>query len=962
MVWRIDVFSKEDKNLKDLAYQIKEYLYLERLPSLELRKIYLIEGDFDRSTVEKIASLLLIDRITETYTIANCLFKDKPQDNEIIITYHPGVCDEVAISLNKALQDLNIKTKNTRTARFYKFPDLKREDILSLAPRLLYNPLIEHLVEYEQFKNLDTLDSFLGKEYEFNLKVINILDMNDEELEKVSKENFLSLNLDEMKVIKDYFKNLERNPTDCELETIAQTWSEHCAHKTFRGIIEYEERDRNYNLLKKQRIDNLLKSTVMKATYQINSCECVSVFEDNAGIVNFNQTFNLCFKIETHNHPSSLEPYGGSSTGIGGVIRDILGTGRCAKPVASIDVFCFAPWQISYQDLPKGVLHPKRIIKGVVKGVRDYGNKMGIPTIGGAVIFDERFLGNPLVYCGTLGLIPKEKSFKEVKPGDLIILCGAKTGRDGIHGATFSSTELAEDTVSLRSAVQIGNPIEEKKLMEALLRARDKDLFSAITDCGAGGLSSAVSELSKEWGAKVYLDRVPLKYRGLTYTEIWISESQERMVIFTQKEKLKELKEVFDREEVELTVIGEVTSDRKLTLFYQDKKVCQLDMDFLFRIPRFKKKAVWIKREEKDVKLKEKLDYAQDLKQLLASLNVSPKDWIVTEYDHEVQGASVVKPILNQEKFAVSDASVIRPDLESEECVAVGLGINPFYSDIDPYWMAALSIDEAIRNVICVGGKLGKISLLDNFSWGSPNDERILAGLVRASFACYDFAVKFSTPFISGKDSLFNEYLVGNKRISIPGTLLISAVSIISDWRRILKNYFKNSGNLIYIVGATYPELGASEYFRNLKIEGGCIPKVRDYAKEIFLRVSQAIEKDLVESCHDCSEGGLGVAISEMCIGGNKGASIFLKEVPHSVGMLSYEILFSESPTRFIVEVRRDKRESFQKVMQGVPLGLIGCTSSEERIIFYNINGKEIINISVDEAREAWLSTFKEFR
>ena len=863
----------------------------------------------------------------------------------------------------KAIQDLSWDVKSARTAKFYEFAGLKKEDISYLAPKLLYNPLIEHILDYEKVRHIDTLDEFSGKDYRFSLVTLDIINAEDTKLIKVSEQGCLSLNLDEMKIIQQYFRRAGRNPTDCELETIATLWSEHCAHKTFRGIIEYSEKDENNDVIEEAVINNLLKSTVMKATRQINSPNCVSVFDDNSGIVRFDDKYNICCKVETHNHPSSLEPYGGASTGIGGVIRDILGTGCSAKPFASLDVFCFSPWNMKHEDVPKGLLHPKRTIKGVIKGVRDYGNKMGVPTVAGAVLFDKRFLGNPLVYCGTLGILPKEKSFKKSKPGDLVILCGARTGRDGIHGATFSSKELDEQTVGLTSAVQIGNPIEEKKLTEAILRARDKNLFSAITDCGAGGISSAITELASDHGVEVYLDTVPLKYRGLNYTEIWISESQERMVFFSEKKDLEELKQIFDEEDVELTVVGKVVDTKKVVIFYENNKVCDLNMDFIFNLPKLKKQAVWIRKRENDFKLEEKNNYNDDLCKILAKANVACKDWVLREYDHEVQAGSVVKSLSGIENINVSDAAVVRPDLNSDKCVSIGLGINPFYSDIDPYWMAALAIDEALRNVICTGAEINNIFILDNFCWGSPLNEKLLGGLVRASRACYDFSVYFGVPFISGKDSLYNEYVVDGKHISIPGTLLISAIAVIDDWKKTITGSFKKEGSLIYIIGLTKAEMGASEYFRSLGIKEGIVPKVdKKTAKMVFECLSGVIGKGLVNACHDLSEGGLGVAVSEMCIGSNLGADVFLEEVPKQGCMFDYELLFSESPSRFIVEVDANKKSDFEKGLAGCPFGLIGCVSKEERFIVRNERSKEIINREIKALKEPWLGTFKEFR
>jgi phosphoribosylformylglycinamidine synthase II len=962
MIWRIDTFLKQQESCLKVASQIKD-LGIAKAALVYSRTVYFIESELSQDQLHKIATSLLIDPVTEEYSLNKGMFDLKPADNQRLVTYNPGVCDAVAMSLEKAIKDLSLEVKSTRCAKFYEFQGLAKDQIDYLAPKILFNPLIEHIVDYNKAKDITTLDEFAGRQYSFKLITVDILGADEKSLAKISDEGCLSLDLDEMKIIQAYFKKRGRNPTDCELETIATLWSEHCAHKTFRGVIDYQEKDTDGKVIKQETINSLLKSTVMKATNEINSPDCVSVFHDNSGVVKFDEDYNICFKVETHNHPSSLEPYGGAATGIGGVIRDILGTGCAAKPFASIDVFCFSDWHLRHQDLPKGLLHPKRVIKGVIRGVRDYGNRMGIPTVAGAVLFDKRFLGNPLVYCGTLGIMPKEKSFKKVKVGDLVVLCGARTGRDGIHGATFSSKELDEQTVGLTSAVQIGNPIEEKKLTEAILRARDKDLFEAITDCGAGGISSAMTELGQEYGIEVELDKVPLKYKGLTYTEIWISESQERMVFFASQDNISKLKEIFDEEDVELSVVGRVTGDNKLTLSYEAHKVCDLDMDFIFTLPKLKKNAVWVQRKESDHKLKDKTNYNEDLNKLMSRQNIACKDWVLREYDHEVQAASVVKSISGIENVAVSDAAVMRPDFKSDRAVAVGLGINPFYSDIDPYWMAALAIDEALRNVVCVGARIDKTFILDNFSWGSPKNESVLADLVRASKACYDFATYFGVPFISGKDSLYNEYDVEGKHISIPGTLLISAVSIMDDWRKSMTADFKSKDNLIYIVGSTKPELGASEYFRANNIKEGLVPKVdKACAKKTFESLSKAIQKGLVDACHDLSEGGLAVAVAEMCIGANLGANIYLGEVPAKAKMLDYELMFSESATRFIVEVKKDKKDDFEKELEGIDLGLIGCVSTDKRLIAYNKDNKEIVSIAIEELKDSWLKTFEEFR
>ncbi|HQP11094.1 MAG TPA: phosphoribosylformylglycinamidine synthase subunit PurL, partial [Candidatus Omnitrophota bacterium] len=560
---------------------------------------------------------------------------------------------------------------------------------------------------------------------------------------------------------------------------------------------------------------NLLKSTIVKATKEIDRKWCVSVFRDNAGVIEFDEDSNVCFKVETHNHPSALEPFGGANTGIGGVIRDVLGTGLGAKPICNTDVFCFAPPDTSFKQLPPGTLHPKRVMKGVVSGVRDYGNKMGIPTVNGAILFDERFIGNPLVYCGNIGIMPKDKVQKAACQGDRIVVAGGKTGRDGIHGATFSSGELTtESEVVSSGAVQIGDPIQEKKVLDVLMQARDRDLYTAITDCGAGGLSSAVGEMGQVLGARVDLDKVPLKYQGLNYDEIWISESQERMVLSVNPSKVKDLLKVFSDENVEATVIGEFTGTKRLELFFHGKQVCDLSMEFLHDgNPKITKKAHWARPRIKTAKISPPKDLTPKLRQVLSHYNVCSKEWVIRQYDHEVQGASVIKPLVGVNCDGPSDASVIAPKLGRRKGLAVANGINVRYGMIDPFWMAASCIDEAVRQVVAVGGNPEKIAILDNFCWGNPDKPDRLGELVRCAQGCYYASVGYRTPFISGKDSLYNEYKDKNKSIAIPGAILISAIGIVDDVTKAVTMDFKRGGNLIYCVGKTRDELGGSIYW-----------------------------------------------------------------------------------------------------------------------------------------------------
>jgi len=808
--------------------------------------------------------------------------------------------------------------------------------------------------------------------YTADCKVIEVLNLSDEQLIELSKKNVLSLSLEEMKAVQSYFKKLKRNPSDVEIETIAQTWSEHCKHKTLTGIIEYtEEREGEKT---KKTYNNLLKETIFKATVELNKKWCLSVFKDNAGIIEFDLENGVAFKVETHNHPSALEPYGGSATGIGGVIRDILGVGLGAKPLANTDVFCFGDFGIEASKIPEGVHHPKRIMKGVVSGVRDYGNRMGIPTVNGAICFDDGYTANPLVYCGTMGIIPKDKIYKEVKPGDLILVVGGKTGRDGIHGATFSSVEL--DKESDVSAVQIGNPIIEKKVLDTMIKARDLNLYRAVTDCGAGGLSSAVGELGSKTGAVVYLDKVPLKYDGLRPWEIWISEAQERMVFAVPPEHKEEIIEVFEKENVEAVCIGEFTNEGKLTLLYNDEVVTSVDMEFLHEgVPKPVKRAVYKMKEEKiqePVKMNSS-EISISLKALLADLNVCSREWIVRQYDHEVQGQTIIKPLQgnNIEISGPGDAAVIFPYTvvkDTKRGIVLSNGLNPQYGKINPYKMAASAIEEALRNAVAVGADIRRISLLDNFCWGNPNDPEILGSLVCAAKACYKISKAFDIPFISGKDSLHNEYSIDGKKYSIPSALLISAMGVIENVENTITMPLKNDGNKIFVLGLTRNELGGSVFAKIKNICSGIVPDV--YPKEsknVMEKIYQAVSENLIESCHDCSEGGIAVAVSEMAFSAGKGVKIDIDAVKTSYvlkgkeeireEMTPAEILFSESNGRFVVEVKSDNEEKFGKIFKGTGFSEIGCVSNDKEVIFESKKNKVKIQEDFKVLLNSWRST-----
>jgi phosphoribosylformylglycinamidine synthase II len=764
------------------------------------------------------------------------------------------------------------------------------------------------------------------------------------QLTTLSNELGIALSSEEMKRAKQYFMQRHRNPTDVELQTIGQTWSEHCCHKTFNGKIIFDGKE----------IDSLFKTYISKVVKQIKPSWCFSVFEDNAGIVNFDKGYGIAIKVETHNHPSAVEPFGGAATGTGGVIRDVLGV--WADPIACTDVLGFGPIDFDYRKLPSGVKHPKYVYLGVVAGIGSYGNNMGIPTVNGAIYFDESYVGNVVVYCGCVGLLPLKKFRKNAKPNDVIVLAGGKTGRDGIHGVTFASAELTEKSEEVsRPAVQIANPFEEEKLKRAIIEIRDLGLASSITDLGGGGLSSAAGETANKFdtGARIELDKVPLKYGGLAPWEVYVSESQERMLLTLPPENLERALEIFEKEDVQATAIGKLTSKKILELYYAGQNVAEMDIDFLFGSPITSKTAVYeqVGFEEPNFTYSEPL--TETLLRLLSSPNIASKEGVVRTYDHEVKGNTVLKP-LQGERAGPNDAAVLKPLNNSWKGVVISCGMNPNYGKIDTYWMAASAIDEAIRNNIAVGGR--RIALLDNFTWGNPERPERLGSLVKACEACYDYGIAYRTPFISGKDSLYNESPLG----PVTPTLLITALGIISDVRRAVSLDLKSPGNSIYILGQTFRELGGSEYYRLKGFLGKTVPHVhKAEAKRIFGRLTKAIDLGIVKACHDLSEGGLAVAVSEMAFAGDKGVEINLNSVPGKNLTRNDAVLFSESNSRFLVEVSQKASNEFENMMKGAVFSRIGQVTKSSRLCIRGLTEKIVIDASLEDLVKSWKETLR---
>jgi phosphoribosylformylglycinamidine synthase len=787
-----------------------------------------------------------------------------------------------------------------------------------------------------------SVNLYVRRKTAFSLFEINTREATDNQLQEISSELGLSLNLQEMKAVQAYFNKKGRNPTDVELQAVAQTWSEHCFHKTFKGKVRIDNKE----------VNSLFKTYIAKATEKIAPRWCFSVFEDNAGIIRFDKGYGIAAKVETHNHPSAVEPFGGAATGVGGVIRDILGV--WADPIACTDVLGFGPLDYDYAKLPAGVKHPKYVYMGVTAGIGAYGNNMGIPTVNGAIYFDESYTGNVTVYCGCIGLLPLKKFRKNARPNHIILMAGGKTGRDGIHGVTFASAELTEKSEEVsRSAVQIADPIEEEKLKRAIIEIRDRELASATTDLGGGGLSSAVGETAERFscGATVELEKVPLKYHGLAPWEIYVSESQERMLLTVPLENLEKVLEVFENEDVEATAIGRLTKETRLQLYYRGEKAADMNMFFLFEPPESMKTATYEDARFEEPVFPAPENLTETLFQLLSSPNITSKESVIRTYDHEVKGNTALKP-LQGEYGGPNDAAVIKPLENSWKGLAISCGMNPNYGKIDTYWMAASAIDEAIRNNVAVGGR--RIALLDNFTWGNPEKPERLGSLVRACEACHDFATAFKTPFISGKDSLYNESPLG----PVTPTLLITAVGLVPEVRLTVSMDAKAPGDSLYIVGQTFKELGGSEYYKLKGQVGETVPKVRAaQARKTFRAVTKAIDLGLVRACHDLSEGGLAVAAAETALAGGYGAEVDLRKVPSETKDRDDFLLFSESNSRFLVEVSEKSTGKFETLMKGKACARIGRVTKNPKLIMYGSSGVIVVDASLADLRRSWKET-----
>ncbi len=947
-----------------------------RLNHLRCYTLYFVEGHVTAPELDRLAAELFGDPVAQTSVrrsasaggVAFVNGSNSSANEHVIETaLRPGVTDPVADQIARYARLLGV-TGVERAAtgqRYVLHGELTTADLDFLAQRLLANPVIQHYTFGAIAPSFPQTVATSGQ-----VEVLPVRELDRAELLALSADRRAALDLAEMEAVQAYYRAEGRDPTDVEFETIAQTWSEHCVHKTFKAFIEVRGHAERADvretfsdlrpLTSDLQINGLLRTYLRAATDKIAAPWVRSAFVDNAGIIDFDDEYEVSFKVETHNHPSAIEPFGGANTGVGGVIRDVLGVS--ARPIAATDVLCFGPQDAGTagEHLPAGVLPPRLVRSGVVAGVRDYGNKIGLPTVNGAIWYDPGYTANPLVFCGCVGLAPKGRHRSTPRPGDRVIVLGGRTGRDGLRGATFSSMTMDAQTGTVAGAsVQIGNPIVEKGLIEVITRARDQGLYNAITDCGAGGLSSAVGEMASRTGAEVDLAAVRLKYPGLAPWEIWLSEAQERMVLAVAPARVAAVQAVADTFDVELTDIGSFTGTGRLRVRHAERAVLDLDNAFLHDgLPQRRLCADLPRAAPATVTpaagspARQGVDLGAVLLHLLSHPNIATKADVIRSYDHEVQGGTVVKPLTGVQNDGPSDACVLKPlGTSGLRGIVISNGLNPEYGKLDPYNMALSVVDEAIRNAVAVGADPDRLALLDNFCWGDPRRPDTLGSLVEAARGCHDAALHYGAPFISGKDSLNNEYLGSDgQRHAIPPTLLISALGLIPNITQAVTMDLKAPGNAVYLLGDAQPVFGGS-HFRLLHPVAGAdnVPGIALSAPALYRALHSAMRAGLVRACHDLSEGGLAVAAAEMCIGGRLGLSLALGASEPVAA------LFGESNGRLLVEIRPEQAAPFETHLAGLPAQRVGAVTDDGTLVI-DAGGRRL-SLPVDALVAAWTRT-----
>lgn len=996
MTIRLEVFSKENRlpgGYQKLEQELNQYIDadLKIIKSTEIYQ-FSLSSDVQHPNLKSLLVDLYTDPVLHDYRFNQSLLETLSFDCYIETAYKNGVTDnKTRMAKENLAMGLNLPLKKIEACRcsrgFFIQSTLNSKEIKKAFYRYLINPTIENIRVTSKGDQKESYTALSPQKVELPLKIKTLFfeNLSLEYLDQLSYARCLSLSREENTAIIRYFndrtviqerlkKGISPFPSDVELEALAQTWSEHCKHKIFNADIEYT--DENGGI---EYISSLFKIYIENPTQQImkrhgKKSWCLSVFKDNAGIIRFNEKNSIAFKVETHNSPSAIDPYGGAMTGIVGVNRDSFGTGMGAELLANTNVLCFGSPDYK-KPLPDRIFHPARVFHGVRKGIEEGGNLSGIPTVNGSIVFDPSYAGKPLVFCGTVSQMPSlhhqtPSENKKVKAGDLIVMTGGKVGKDGIHGATFSSEILTEHSPS--SAVQIGDPITQKKMFDFLWEAKSRNLYTSITDNGAGGLSSSVGEMALDTnGCRIDLDKVPLKYSGLLPWEILVSESQERMTLSVSPQNIAAFLELSKEMEVESVVIGEFNNSSEFECRYDGEIVANLKMEFLHTgVPKMQLKAKWLPKNHSldQSTFRSSISSGELLHKILSRPNVCSKETIIRQYDHEVKGGSVLKPLTGKNNDGPNNSAVIRPDLSNLEGVVIGNGICPKYSPFDTYHMVACAIDEAIRNIIVVGARPDYIAGLDNFCWPdpvesptTPDGQYKLAQLVRACQGLKDYCLAYGVPCISGKDSMKNDLYLDQQKISILPTLLFSVIGKIDDIQTAVSSDFKTSGDLVYILGDTFNECGGSELYAVLGIEDGICPKVNaQSAFDRYKKLNKAISKKLIASAHDCSDGGLAVAIAESCIGGDLGVELSLDSIKNCSDLNLNTLLFSESQSRIIVSINPRYQAEFEKLMTGSPFYFLGTVTSTTQL---QISTKNQIKVSerLKCLKHSWKKTLRNF-
>ncbi len=979
-----------DPEGESIRRKAKDYFALQ-IDDMRVIRVLTIDADLDDSQLEMLRTQIFTNPVTEESSFSPLA---KAFDWLIWIGFRPGVRDTGGSTAVEAIEDLlKLKFKpheSVYTSKLYMVKGkLSEAQAEKIAREILANDIIQQWRIYapERWDPKEGIGFIVPKvvlNHEPQVSTIAI--GSDEELKRLSLERNLALQESDIPVIRQYFLRediqAERKkhgltvPTDVELEYISQARSDHCNHNTFKGLFRYHDLSNGHREL----VDNLFKTCIENPTLEIKETKdwVVSVLWDNAGVARFDEDYYYTITGETHNSPSNMEAYGGALTGIVGIYRDPMGTGKGSKLILGTYGFCVGPRD--YQGELKPHLHPRRLLDGVIEGVKDGGNKSGIPTPFGQVLFYEGYMGKCLVFVTALGIMPatihnESTHLKRTSPGDLIIMSGGRVGKDGIHGVTASSETYTEHTPA--GHVQIGDPYTQKKMHDFLLQARDEGLIAFITDNGGGGLSSSIGESARySNGARVDLDRVPLKYEGLDQWEIWVSESQERMTMAVKPEHLNRFMELSEKHAVESTVIGEYNDSGYLRLDYKGKTCAFIQIDFLQSdFPQWEFDAEWIPPHMRGLQepvLREPKNYGLLLKAMFSRPNICSKNWVARQYDHEVQGGSVIKPLTGKARDIPSDAVVLRPILDSSLGLAVSQALNPFYSVIDTYHMTAVTIDEAVRRVLCVGGDPAHLGGVDNFCWPTiiyhpdqnPDGKYKAAQLVRSNWALREYCLAYGIPLLSGKDSMYVDgFLEGpfeeRRKVSGLPTLLFTASSVVHDIRQCVTVDAKCAGDLIYVLGETKDELGGGEYYQLMGGVGTHVPKVDPKVTwPLYLALYEAINKGLLASAHAVSRGGLGVHLALVAMGGELGMEIHLSDVPSSNGLKNTQILFSESAGRFVVTVDPAKQKAFEETFAGMKAKRVGFVTESPIFRVRDVEGSLIIEEEIRALKDSWNRPF----